>query len=770
MSQNVLLFEGSNSELWETDGTAAGTLEITPGFSANENGLLPRYIVAYDGEALFNGQDSRGAYGLWITNGTAAGTTEIGGLGSAAVANANPGGLYPGSLTVYNGEVLFQGDAGVSGDSVFGLWITNGTVAGTSEIGGAGNIGIANAFSGGLLPGDPDFTVFKGVALFRGRDAANNIGLWETNGTATGTFELAPVAGAAVVGTPGSDVQPQSMTVLGGEVLFDGADQQDTEGSLWETDGTAAGTVEIGGEGNAGISGSPNGFTGQFTSELPIGMQPQDLTTFGSNVLFAAYDSTLNSAGYYAHTDALWITDGTAGGTKEIGGPGNAGIFGIDPALDGGLFWGGSIEFPDFTVYGGEALFVGHDQNGHVGLWETDGTASGTKEVGGLGNAGISGGLSLNDTQSPYFTLYNGLVYFYGYNASNQVALWSTDGTAKGTHVVAPAAGTGVLTPATLGDSYIGGGQTIALAAGGSVSLWNTGANGDKVFGSGGQINLGYAQAKVVGGADTIVATGSGDVAKIFSTGSQFDKVFGSNLTGYVVSAEASFIGGGNSIRTSGSGDRLKLLSTGADLDKVFGPNVNASVANAEASFISGGDVIRASGAGDVVKLFATFGVFDKVYGTNLTAYLINAQASFTQGGDTIHLLNGQNDTVKLFATGANADSVLGSDSTIDVIGAQTAITGSSDTVALFGNDTVSLVGGSFHLLFQAAIGKDTINGFDPSDTLQFSAKDFANFAALQGHISQSGADAVITLDAADKVTLTNVTASSLSASEFRFA
>jgi ELWxxDGT repeat protein len=456
VTRNVLLFSATGSgyddELWESNGTAAGTFDITPGFSSNQGGaLLPRYITTLNGEILFDGQDSQGAFGLWVSNGTAAGTTELGGIGSRSVPGANAGELYPEWMTPYNGEVLFQGAAGVQGNVVYGLWITNGTLSGTSEIGGSGNVGIANVYSGGLLAEPPDFTPFAGVTLFTGRDAANNVGLWETNGTPSGTFELAPISGAAVVGTPGSDIQPNYMAVLGNEVIFDGADTQDTEGSLWETNGTATGTVEIGGEGNAGIAGSPNGFTGQYTSELPIGIAPNDITAFQSNeALFAGYDNTLGPSGYYVHTDALWETNGTAGGTVEIGGLGNAGIAEANSAQNGGIFWEGNVEYPDFTSYGGDAVFVGYDSDNHVGLWLTDGTPGGTTEIGGLGGAGIAGGLNLLTDASPDFTVYEGRVYFIGSNSSGQQTLWVTNGTAGGTYSTGLASGVSDITLGTV--------------------------------------------------------------------------------------------------------------------------------------------------------------------------------------------------------------------------------------------------------------------------------------------------------------------------------
>lgn len=146
MSKTVVLFAGGDAlgdvELWETNGTAAGTVEITRGFEAGTGGLNPSFITAYGGEALFDGVNATGSFGLWATNGTASGTHQITGI-----KGSNPGGLHPMYMHSFNGEVLFRGLAGVLGDDVPGLWVTKGTAASTVEIGGAANAGIHNVFA-----------------------------------------------------------------------------------------------------------------------------------------------------------------------------------------------------------------------------------------------------------------------------------------------------------------------------------------------------------------------------------------------------------------------------------------------------------------------------------------------------------------------------------------------------------------------------------------------------------------------------------------------
>jgi hypothetical protein len=53
---------------------------------------------------------------------------------------------------------------------------------------------------------------------------------------------------------------------------------------------------------------------------------------------------------------------------------------------------------------------------------------------------------------------------------------------------------------------------------------------------------------------------------------------------------------------------------------------------------------------------------------------------------------------------------------------------------------------------------------------MRLSQLDFASWSVLQSHMTQSGANTIITLDANDTVTLTGVLKTSLTASEFKLA
>jgi ELWxxDGT repeat protein len=192
---SVVLFAGydanGNNGLWVTDGTASGTHELSPiaGAYGGTAGIFPSFITAFGGTALFQGEDTGGAHGLWVTDGTAAGTHELTGIAGTFYS-----GLDPLGLTVFNGKALFWG-VNTAGNN--GLWVTDGTAAGTHQL-----TGISGAAMQGVAP--LGMTVFNGTVLFSGTDTFNSTGLWVTDGTAAGTHELTGIAGTNTLFLPAS--------------------------------------------------------------------------------------------------------------------------------------------------------------------------------------------------------------------------------------------------------------------------------------------------------------------------------------------------------------------------------------------------------------------------------------------------------------------------------------------------------------------------------------------------------------------------------------
>jgi ELWxxDGT repeat protein len=154
MLRQTVLFNGADSNnfggLWVTNGTTAGTSELTAISGADTNpmdfGLDPLDFTLFNGKVLFNGADRNQQLGMWVTNGTAAGTSEVTGINGA-----DPSGLAPADFTVFNNKVLFVGADAGGASGLTGLWVTNGTAAGTTEVGGFGDSGINGVNSAGLF-------------------------------------------------------------------------------------------------------------------------------------------------------------------------------------------------------------------------------------------------------------------------------------------------------------------------------------------------------------------------------------------------------------------------------------------------------------------------------------------------------------------------------------------------------------------------------------------------------------------------------------------
>jgi ELWxxDGT repeat protein len=139
---------------------------------------------------LFIGLDANGRYGLWVTDGTSAGTSEL------AVARAYSGGLSPSDITVVGNKALF---VGVDASGNEHLWVTDGTAAGTNELSNA-------AFFNPLYPSDittlttspptpSDFNV-DGDSDILWQSSNGQPGVWLMNGTT-------PFSEPVVVGNPG---------------------------------------------------------------------------------------------------------------------------------------------------------------------------------------------------------------------------------------------------------------------------------------------------------------------------------------------------------------------------------------------------------------------------------------------------------------------------------------------------------------------------------------------------------------------------------------
>jgi autotransporter passenger strand-loop-strand repeat protein len=340
-SGSLLFFDGDDSSgrtaLFVSTGSAAGTEELVGVNGIGGDVVTAASIVAYGTKILFNGTDLYGNNGLWVSNGGVFGTYQISGIANAA--SAAQGGLNPTDLTVVGNEVWFDG---TDASGQVGLWETNGTASGTTEV----------------LPGvtASQIVAYGGGIAFVGSDG----GVWESNGTASGTHEI---AGA------GSSLGNLNM-VIGYTTVFNGY----SETSSYTSITNVSVSVPAGGLGASNLYVLPNGelvFAGNYQFTAPDGTittgtglliqgqilsiaAPQDFVNDGGTIYFDGDPNTATATetgefGFEPGAD-LYQTDGSVGGTGvayqgDVIAPSN-----LDP-IDGSLLYtsASTIDDPDLN-------------------------------------------------------------------------------------------------------------------------------------------------------------------------------------------------------------------------------------------------------------------------------------------------------------------------------------------------------------------------------------------------------------------------------------
>ena len=437
----TILTSALDSSIWVTDGTLAGTVQLsTTIFYDQSAGLL-------NGKLIFTGRSTATGNELFITDGTAVGTVLLKDI-NTGMASSDPGDDF----AVLNGFIYFTARRPAEGRE---LWRTDGTAGGTTLVKdivpGADSSNAAgqyNLFSTGTY------------LLFAAKTPASGIELWKSDGTSGGTAVLKDIYAGADSSKPGY------FYLLNNTVLFTATDATHGE-EIWKTDGTAAGTTMV-----KDINVGPSGCT---SIEIFPGFSfPvfQSFHTFNNRVYFIAYDGT--------STGELWSSDGTTANTtliKDIV-PGtsfsfiflsnavnlsNKFIFPVSDGASSAELWqsdgtpGGTVLFKAFSFVNSDfpfimlnyiydvntgtftnPLFQGNkffftastDAEGRE-LWISDGTLANTKIVKDI-NPGVGNGA---DVASYAFS--TAALYFSANDAVKGNELWKTDGTLAGTNLEA---------------------------------------------------------------------------------------------------------------------------------------------------------------------------------------------------------------------------------------------------------------------------------------------------------------------------------------------
>jgi ELWxxDGT repeat protein len=373
-----------NVELFATDGTAEGTRfvkDVFPGAASAFTDYAWDYgfnlepeFTALGNKTVFRASGPTGVQ-LWVTDGTAAGTIQ---LTNETIYRNNQLGANPDYLVAYKGKVYFNADSATDG---FELWVTDGTVAGTKVA--------ADIIPPNLEPKKLGKTVVSGsypygfavagdILYFLARQRTGNTwgwGLYQNDGTTTKLDVVLPAAAT-------NDFELAGLTTFGDEVVWPvdppaGGINRD----LWISDGSTAGTrlyssgvslnytahpVEFDGQlYYVGSLGALSRSNGEGARAVPIASdlygEASNVVVQGGKLWYLGYDRV-------SHTPSLW-TVSSAGAAPEQ-------LKGLDPTR---LL---AVDFD--SAWLNNALYFVEDGS----IWKSDGTAVGTTKVMSLGLAG----------------------------------------------------------------------------------------------------------------------------------------------------------------------------------------------------------------------------------------------------------------------------------------------------------------------------------------------------------------------------------------------
>ena len=317
-----------------------------------------------DGNVLVSAGDR-----LWITNGTLAGTRQIGDA------------LRPHSFQTVGDQVYFFAQQ----TNAYELWVTDRTNAGTHRV---------KTFVESSLDESGRSLVLQTLAtdqhLYAVVSTAVHEGvleLWRSDGTEAGTRMLKQVTASAFLQQP---------LAFGDQVVFTELSEfsEELEGvtlpmfsQLWITNGTDSGTVPLT---NADV-------------RLPADNQ---LTIVGDRGFFVAHTPERGSE--------LWVTDGTPGGTRMIEDL-YPGPVGSNPT---GL-----------SSYNGQLVFFADTPDTGMEMWTIAEIHDGPVLLGDI-NPGPSG------SSPDELVLFQDKLVFSAHGDSHGSELWSTDGTVDGTYIL----------------------------------------------------------------------------------------------------------------------------------------------------------------------------------------------------------------------------------------------------------------------------------------------------------------------------------------------
>ncbi|PSR52757.1 hypothetical protein AHMF7605_04085 [Adhaeribacter arboris] len=326
-----LYFVVNNKEyttnLWQTDGTEAGTFKIK-NYKEDIPYISVQYLTKKNNRLFFFATLKDYHQVLCYIEGL--NTVKVKDLGvnmyNVAVRATN---------MVLADDYLYFTTDGAGGE----LWKSDGTEEGTTKV--KSFYAIYN------------LTAVKNKVYFSAAQGnQDEYELWQSNGTEAGTILVKNIG-------KNYSSYPEQLVNLNGVLIFSAATQEFGR-EYWKTDGTAEGTVQIADINPGPATSTFNSISSIYYSYAPI---VSSYTIFNNYLYFSANDGS--------HGTELWRTDGTTSGTSLVSDVNQGPI--------------GSFPQP-FTSNNGKIYFSAFSASYGTELWSTEGTAATTKQLFDLNN------------------------------------------------------------------------------------------------------------------------------------------------------------------------------------------------------------------------------------------------------------------------------------------------------------------------------------------------------------------------------------------------
>jgi len=369
-----------DSQLWRSDGTAAGTFALASGVHS---------LAVLGDRVVFDATDAATGDEVYVTDGSVAGTSRVADLDPGRASSS------PTGFTTVGTRVLFW--TGTFSSTT--LWATDGTAAGTQQI-------LAPPSSVRLDNRD-DIVEMAGAGYVVLGKYASTTGsgwndIWRTDGTAAGTSLLKQTTSGYSYANP---------IVKVGSTLYTPMN----DGNVWLTDGTIEGTVPLSVPETLTSYANPVAVGNRlyFSANGKVMMAQGGSAVVASNLQLTPW-AALGGSLVLKTPSVTWLLDGSGNVAPLI------------PAS--GQPTNSSRCSTNFVAAGNIAYFCASDGVHGGELWRTDGTDGGTAMVADVNPAPGSG--SFADVS---LVTAGNFVYYLGRTPASASVLMRSDGTAAGT-------------------------------------------------------------------------------------------------------------------------------------------------------------------------------------------------------------------------------------------------------------------------------------------------------------------------------------------------